>query len=581
MHPLQSHPRALVRQSGRPVLLAVLTAAALAACTQITPNPPAAASAPATHTLTVLSINDFHGNIQTQDPTPAMLRLPDGAGGLKPAEAAGGVAYLASALNELRAAHPGAVVVAAGDLVGASPPTSALLGDEPSLAAMDKLGLVASALGNHELDGGLAELKRKIAGVCPDKGCPMPGYAGIHFPYLAANLVDADTGKPLLPSHVIRTMDGLKVAFVGVVTRDTPSISLPVNMRGLRFIDEAEALNALVPKLRAEGAQVLVAVMHEGAEWRGPANDPSYACPDLAGRGVDIAHRLSRDYAMIVSGHTHTAYTCKVDGRLLVQAGSFGGWITETTLTLDGQGHLLDAQAVNHPVLQSRYQPVPEFAALEAQAQALTAPIRLRPIAVLAHGLQRNPKDPIGDAGLGNFIADGMVGYALAHDAKQSVPVIGLMNQGGIRTDLADNGGRAVTFSQLAAIEPFHNDLVALTLSGSQLRELLNHQLPRGKSQPRLLQTSAGLRYQWARDADGGARLLDVQVDGQPLDDARDYRLVVNGFMADGGEGLSVLRQGRDRTVLGVDLDALLEWVALHPEAVDQVEPGRIRRVER
>ena len=554
----------------------VLLSALVGACNTTAP-PPAAAS---THRLTLLSINDFHGNIQAQDPTPAQLRLPDGSGGLKPAEAAGGIAYLASALGELRAAHPGAVLVAGGDLIGASPPASALLGDEPSLQAMVELGIVASALGNHELDGGLAELQRKIAGRCPAGGCLLPGYGGIHFPYLAANLVDAETGKPLFPSHVIRKMDGIQVAFVGVATRDTPSVSLPANMRGLRFLDEAETLNALVPQLRAEGAQVLVAVMHEGAEWHGAANDPSYACPELSGRGVDIAHRLSPDYAMIVSAHTHMAYTCKIDGRLLVQGGSFGAWITETTLVVDDRGRLLQADAVNHPVLQSRYQPVAKFAAIEANAEALTAPVRLRPIAMLAHGLSRIPRDPMGDAPLGNLIADAEVAYARSHDTVHAGPVIGLMNQGGIRTDLAGHPGRAVTFSELAAIEPFHNDVVALTLSGAQLRELLIHQLPGARSQPRMLQPSANLRYRWTRTADDRASLLDVTIDGQPLDDAGSYRVVVNNFMADGGDGLSVLREGRDRVLLGRDLDALLEWLGQHPEAAEKVEPGRILRVE-
>ncbi|MBV8603138.1 MAG: bifunctional metallophosphatase/5'-nucleotidase [Pelomonas sp.] len=540
---------------------------------------PAPADA-APRTLTILSVNDFHGNLQSHGPTPALLRLPDGQGGTLPAEPAGGIPYLASALAQLRAAHPDAVVVAAGDLIGASPQTSALLGDEPSLAAFDRLGIVASALGNHELDQGLAVLQDKLAGRCPAEGCPLPGYAGVHFPYLAANLVDAATGRTILPSYAIREVDGLEVAFVGVVTKDTPAVSLARNMVGLRFLDEADTLNALVPELRRAGAQVLVAVMHEGAEWHGAANDPSYACTGLAGRGVDIAHRLAKDYALIVSGHSHMAYTCKVDGRLLTQAGSFGAWITQTTLKVDAQGQVLAADAVNVPVLQSRYPPDPAFAALEAQAEKLTEPVRLRPIATLAHGLHRQPKDPDGDAGLGNLIADSQAAYARAHDAVQAGPVIAFMNPGGIRTDLEASPARPVNLSELTAIQPFHNDLVALTLSGAQLRELLAHQLPHGAgATPRLLQPSASLRYTWTRDGDA-ARLVDVRVDGQPLDDARSYRIVVNGFMADGGEGLSVLRQGRDRVQLGVDLDAMLDYLAAHPEAVDQVEPGRIRRIE-
>lgn len=555
-------------------------AAALAASAWLVGCATAPAPTMAPRTLTLLSVNDFHGYIQSRNPTPAMLRLPEADGSPGKPAAAGGIAYLASALDDLRAKHPEALVVAAGDLIGASPQNSALLGDEPSLAAFDRLGIVASALGNHELDGGLPALQDKLAGRCPATGCKLPGYAGVHFPYLAANLVDVSTGKHPFPSYVIREAGGLKVAFVGAVTRNTPSVSLPRNVEGLRFDDEAESLNALVPELRAKGAQVLVAVVHEGAEWHGPANDPSYACPGLGGRGVDIAHRLSRDYAVIVSGHSHMAYTCKVDGRLLTQAGSFGAWVTQTTLKVDAQGQVLDAQAVNVPVLQSRYTPAPAFAALEAEADRITEPVRLRPIATLAHGLRRTLADPEGDAGLGNLIADSQAAYARARDTVKAGPIIALMNLGGIRSDLEATPARPVNLSELTAIQPFHNDLVALTLSGAQLRELLVQQLPRGTAQPRLLQPSSNLRYTWARAADGSARLVEVKIDGQPLDDARTYRVVANGFMADGGEGLSVMRQGRDRTVLGLDLDALIEYLAAHPEAIDQVQPGRIRRVE-
>ncbi|MCV2357612.1 bifunctional metallophosphatase/5'-nucleotidase [Paucibacter sp. TC2R-5] len=567
-------------------LAALAVAAMLAACTSVLPRQAepgetgAAKSASkldasaSPRELSIFSINDFHGHIQPKSPTPLMPRLPDAqTGELKP-QAAGGIAYLASAMSKLRSGREHSVFVAAGDLIGASPLYSALLKDEPSLAALGELDLVASALGNHELDAGLMELKRKANGECPALGCAWPEYKGPGFPYLAANMLDAQTGKPVLGTHIIKEVAGFKVAFVGAVTRDTPMVVIPKSIVGLRFADEADTLNALLPQLRAEGAQILVAVMHEGASFNGAANDPSYECPGLQGRGVDIARRLDPAYAIIISGHTHQAYTCKINGRLLVQAGSYGGWVTESRLTLDASGKVLDAQAVNHPVLQSVYTPNPAFVALVQRAAALTAAVRNKPVADLKQGAQRSVQAPFGDSTLGNLIADSQLTYA----KKRGPADLALMNTGGIRADLTVEPGRPATMSDLFAIQPFANELVVMTVSGAQLRELLQRQLPKGDGPPRLLQVSSSLRYQYRIGADGVAQLGAVSLGGLPLDDQRKYRLVVNNFMAEGGDGQSVLRQGTERVSVGVDIDAMIELLTENPDAVMNIAPGRIRR---
>ena len=311
--------------------LTTLLAALLAGCATPPSNGPTE--------LTLLSINDFHGNIQSSKPTSLMPRLPDPVTGEVKPQPAGGVAHLATAMAQLKARNPDALVVAGGDLIGASPLISGLLKDEPSLAAMSELGIAASALGNHELDAGLPELLRKARGECGPSECLWPGFKGPGFPYLGANVLDAATGKPLLPTHVLKQSGRLKVAIAGVATLETPRLIVARASKGIRFADEADTLNALVPQLKAEGAQVLVAVMHEGGvQTQGPANDPTYACPTLTGRVQDIAKRLDPAYAIIMGGHTHNAYTCKINGRLVVQAGSYGGWITESRLKFDASG---------------------------------------------------------------------------------------------------------------------------------------------------------------------------------------------------------------------------------------------------
>lgn len=521
--------------------------------------------------LSIFSINDFHGHLQHQWPTPLTPRLPDPVtGDIKP-QAAGGVAYLATVLDTLRAQRPHQVFVAAGDLVGASPQLSSMLKDEPTLSALDDLGLLASALGNHELDAGWPELLRKVRGECAPTGCAWPAFKGARFPYLAANMLDSVSGQRLLPSHVFKEVAGLKIAFVGAVTRDTPRVISPHSGVGLRFADEADTLNVLVPELRAAGAQVLVALLHEGARHEGAANDRSYACPGLQGRGVDIAKRLDPAYALIISGHTHQAYTCKINGRLLVQAGSFGGWLTESRLTLDASGRVLDAQAVNHPVLQGVYAPDPAFAALVQRAAALTAAAREQPVALLTHGAQRHATAPYGDSPLGNLVADAYLAYGIKH-AKADVA---FANSGGIRADLGVAPGRRVTMNDLFAIQPFGNALLALTLTGSQLQALIRRTLPT-RPGAASLQVSHSLRYVWSQAPGAQPVLESIHFDGKPLDLARDYRVVVNAYTAEGGGKQNVLRQGRDRVVLGRDTDALAEWLADNPKAMDEIAPGRI-----
>ncbi len=536
------------------------------------------ASAPAPITeLSIFSINDFHGHIQPKSPTPLMPRLPDPkTGEIKP-QAAGGAAYLATVLNDLRAQRPNSVFVAAGDLMGASPQLSSLLADEPTLSALSAMGLDASSLGNHDLDAGLTELLRKTRGECAPSGCVWPEFKGAAFPYLAVNMLDADTGKTVLPTHKIVTVGGMKVALVGAVTRDTPKVIVAKAIRGLKFIDEADAMNALIPKLRADGAQLLVAIMHEGALTDGPANDPSYACEGLRGRGVDVAQRLDPAYGIIISGHTHNAYTCKINGRLLVQAGSFGGWITESRLKVTATGQVVDAQAVNYPVLQATNVPNPAFVALVQRAAELTNAVRNRPINTLTAGAVRNPVAPYGDSTLGNLITDAQ----LAYGKKRGVADVAMINSGGIRADLTIEPGKPVTLSDLFAIQPFNNELVVMTLTGAQLREIVLRQLPKTLASRRFAQVSNNFRFQWSQAADGASTLDSLTLDGQPLVDTKDYRVVVNNFMAEGGDDFSVFRQGRDKVNLGVDIDALVEWIAENPKGVEQIQPGRIVRKDK
>ena len=195
----------------------------------------------------------------------------------------------------------------------------------------------------------------------------------------------------------------------------------------------------------------------------------------------------------------------------------------------------------------------------------------------MTSGAVRNPVAPYGDSTLGNLITDAQLAYA----KRRGVADVAMINSGGIRADLTVETGKPVTLSDLFAIQPFSNELIVMTLTGAQLRDVVLRQLPKTSAPRRFAQVSNNFRFVWSQAADGTPKLESLTLDGQPLVDTKDYRVVVNNFMAEGGDDLSVFRQGRDKVNLGVDLDALVEWVAENPKAVEQIQPGRIVRKDK
>ena len=185
-------------------------------------------------------------------------------------------------------------MVSAGDLVGASPLLSALFHDEPTIEAMNAIGLDLGAVGNHEFDDGAAELLRLQRGGChPSDGCQDgTPFGGARFRYLAANVVSRRTGRPLLTPYAIRRLGGVRVGFIGMTLEGTPDIVPPSVPQAFRFIDEAETANRYVRRLRRRGVQAIVVLLHEGGSPRRPALADD--CPGLSGPLEDIVRRTSR-----------------------------------------------------------------------------------------------------------------------------------------------------------------------------------------------------------------------------------------------------------------------------------------------
>jgi 5'-nucleotidase len=570
-------------------VLALIVSLAFSGCAGL-PNPGGASKAPtsatATVTLTLFGLNDFHGHIQSAGPVPYVLNRPDPADpARRVAVPHGGYAHVRTLLEQLRAkAGTPTLTVGAGDLIGASPLGSSLLKDEPAIQVLNDLGLDVAVVGNHEFDAGQEELRRKMDGRCPAAGCALPGFSGAKFPYLGANVVDVRSGQPWLQPFVIRELQGVKIAFIGAVTRETPRIVMASGIQGLKFTDEAEAINAQIPKARAAGAQLFVALLHEGGVVRGQGpgawGDPTYACPGLEGEIVDISRRLDRAVSVVFSGHTHQAYTCKRDGRLLVQAQSHGAMITEVTMKVNAStGDVQDAQAVNRGVEQALYPASPHARPLMDQVERLTGPIKNEVLAEIPEPITRRGQGPGGETPLGALIAEAQLAFARSRGSAD----VAFMNNGGVRADLpalAASSPVKVTRGDVFATQPFGNPLLTYTLTGAEILELLRSQWQGTEAtQPRMLQ-SAGLSYRWDARLPLEQRLIDVRIGGQALDLGREYRVVSSAFLADGGDRYAVLARGRKRETLGLDIDALVEWLRQSGASARNRLPGRVLRLD-
>jgi len=497
----------------------------------------------------LLSINDFHGNLAS----PGTFVRDDGV-----RVPVGGVDYLAGHINQLRKDNPNTLVVSGGDNIGASPLVSGLFHDEPTIEAFNAMGVDISTVGNHEFDEGSAELLRMQDGGCHPDGCfGGDGFDGADFDYLSANVVDDDSGKTLFRPYEIRRVGGVKVGFIGVVLKDTPSIVTPSGVEGLTFGDEADAINTYTAKLKKKGVRAIVVLMHQGdSVSAGKLND----CNSPVGPLADIIGRSSKEVDLYLTGHTHAAYNCVIGGKRATSASSFGRVLTDANLRVDRRtGQVVSVSATNQLVEQN----VPKDPALTAivdKYTALSAPIANRRIGASTAALTRE-QNAAGESVLGDIIADSQLAKT-APDGKGNA-VVALMNPGGIRTDL-DAGD--ITYGEAFAVQPFGNSLVTMTLTGAQIDRVLEQQWDGQGTTPKVLQVSGGLTYTWHSGGPLGSRVDDasIKIGGVTVDPAASYRVTVNSFLADGGDGFTELRNGTNRLGGDIDLDALADYLTAH-----------------
>jgi 5'-nucleotidase len=477
---------------------------------------------------------------------------------------------MATLIRQLRDGHKNAIFVAAGDLIGASPFLSAMFHDEPTIESLSMMGLEIASVGNHEFDEGKNELLRMQNGGChPIDNCQGPHpFSGAKFHYLAASTIEKDTGKTVFPPYEIREFDGVPVAFVGLTLKGTADIISPISAAGLEFRDEADTVNALVPELKARGVEAVVVLIHEGGFPTGDYNE----CPGISGAIVDITRKFDRSVDVVISGHTHQAYICEIDGRLVTSGDKYGTLVTTIDLTLDSQTRkVISAKADNVIVRIGVYARDPEQTALLESYDKFAAPIANRRAGSITETLSRAPSDA-GESTLGDIVADAQ----LAATTASGGAVIAFTNPGGVRTDITKKDDGAVTYADVFASQPFRNQLVTLSLTGSQIKNMLEQQWL-DPSRPRILQISRGFSYAWDAKRPYGERVIAdrLLLNGQRVDPAKSYRVTVNNYLSVGGDGFTVLKEGTAQQFGVFDVDALYTYFRANspiaPLATDRI----------
>jgi 5'-nucleotidase len=531
---------------------------------------PAAAAGPPPVELQILAINDFHGAIA---PTPDQLWL---------GQPVGRADFFASHIREAEEGVRNSVLVSAGDLIGASPLISALFHDEPTIEAMNLIGLDIAGVGNHEFDEGPAELLRMQEGGChPTDGClDGDGFLGADFQYLSANVTVDATGETLFPPYVVENYQGVRVAYIGMTLEGTPTIVTPSGVAGLTFEDEVESVNALVPDLQKRGVEAIVILLHEGGFSNGgPEGDD---CADgLTDPLRSIVEGFDDAVDLVIAGHVNDEFACEVDGKFVTMADNNGRLYTDIDVTLDRVTKEMTVVSIdNVPTYQSLVDPAPDLTALIDKYDDLSAPLA---IMVIGSITTASPEiyTAAGEAAIGDVIADAQL--AATSDSATGGAVVAFMNPGGIRTDAGfvfasspvGEGDGNVTYGEAFAVQPFGNSLVTMSMTGAQIEALLEQQFRTTGNT--ILQVSEGFAYSWSASGAVGDKVdpASIMIGGAPIDLTATYRVTVNSFLADGGDGFSVLVGGTDRLGGDIDLDAMVEYFA----ANSPVAPGPQNRI--
>ena len=447
---------------------------------------------------------------------------------------------------------------------------------------MNLMGLDLSGVGNHEFDEGPLELSRMQQGGLHPEADDMDGepFQGADFQFLAANVIDYETGSTIFPSYAVRDFQGIRVAFIGLTLEGTPLIVARSGVTGLSFLDEADTVNSLVPRLQEEGIQAIVVLLHEGGFSYGGQNDCGAG---LDGPVTEVTERLDQVVDLVIAGHTHDEFVCEIGGKWVTMADNAGRLFTVIDATLRrSAGDLTVQTARNLPNSQAGITPVPVLTALIDRYDRLSSPRDDAVVGVVTADITRQQNEA-GESALSDVISDAHL--AATRGVNVGNAVVAFMNPGGIRDNIqfAKSGTEAdgeLTYGEAFAVNPFGNSLVTMTLTGAQIDALLDQQFnDEDTGYGNVLQVSAGFSYTWDAAAPVGSRVnaSSIAIDGVAIEPDGRYRVAVNSFLADGGSGFSVLEEGTLRTGGEIDVDAFVAYFA----RAGAVAPGAQDRITR
>ncbi len=442
--------------------------------------------------IRLLHVNDIHGFAEPYTPYGAKEPL-------------GGVAWLAAKAGELRKEKP-ALFLAAGDVIQGNNWTNLSQG-RASIELLNLMGLDALVVGNHEFDFGLDVLKKRISEV--------------RFPVLGANVEGVESLRP----YVIREVGGVRVAILGIVTDDTPVATHPKNVAGLTFRSPAETVSRYLPELRGK-ASVIVVLSHLGyaADRRLAEQVP----------GIDV----------IVGGHSHTRVDSptRVGNTVIVQAWEHGKTLGVLDIALSG-GKITSIDGRLEDIRPDRGEPDPDVLSLVQK-------YKREADAVLEGRAGESGIDLDGEnvrkreTNLGDLVADIMRDVSGADAA--------IINGGGIRASIAKG---TILVKNVYTVLPFDNYIVAIRLSGSRIRQALEHGVAGAETGSGAFPQVSGLSFTYDPKAPAGSRVRQVLINGKPLDPAREYSVATNDFLAAGGDGYTAfgeaVRSSSDFSVTG------------------------------
>ncbi|PHA03676.1 bifunctional metallophosphatase/5'-nucleotidase [Bacillus pseudomycoides] len=491
-------------------------------------------SEPSEIQVQIIELNDLHGQINT---TTMLHGHPVGRAD-----------YIAAYIKSYKEQFPHTLLVHTGDMIGGSPPISALFQDEPTIEFLNMLKFDVGTIGNHEFDKGTEELKRLIDGGFHPKTGMFPGSS---FPYVCANVVDTNTNKPLFPPYAIKWIDGIPIAFIGIVTKNTPFLTMNNDMSAVTFIDEATAVQTYVEEVQQKGIHAIIVLAHlDGKTTGGITYGPL----------ADLASKLDDDVDILFGGHNHSYMNGYVNGKLLVEAYSYGKAFADVQITINRKTKDITKKTAKIiPTYHDQIQPNLIIQTWLQSYQTKVAPLTEQILGKSAREMTRD-QNKNGEADLGALLA------ASQRQAMQAD--IAFVNPGSIRHNLPSG---SITWENTFLIQPFRNRLIKMDLTGKEIRSALHEQWT---DEIRMLQVS-GICYTW-KENEVKSILLE---NGEPLQDDATYSVVVNSFLANGGDKFTIFQKGRNRVEGPTDQEAFANFIRSTP-SFENIQANHIQKID-